>query len=216
MKRKDYLTTIIGTLIIVLVIGILFGYCCAKVYGAEVSVVNSMAGGERAKIEGGGMPCMDSVAPEKPSFTAETEEAEEVIIETPKRSVNGESMSADLQTYLYNQLASRGVAYFYDTACLQIYQESRYNIYAKNPNGLDMGLCQFRITYWDKFARESGLVQYDIWNPIDQLYVYAYLMAKYINEEGSVDMALSRYYTGQSNFNQSYVTAVRQWERTLK
>ena len=216
MRRRDYLTTVIGTLIILFTIGILFGYCCAKVYGAEVSADECMAAGERALIEGGAMPC---VASEKPPVADETETVEEITVEaveTPVRSVDGHRLGTDLEDYLYRQLEARGIGWYYDMALCQIFQESHFDPYAENPNGLDKGLCQFRITYFGKFAREAGLYQWDIMNPIDQLYVYAYLMERYLREEGSVDMALSRYYTGNSNFNQSYVSAVRQWVPTLR
>lgn len=220
MRRKtDYWVTVIGTLIIIFVIGVIIGLFCGKAHCEHVAVEEHLVFGEQAMIEGGAMPC---VASEKPPVSEETEEVEETAAEiaeapqTPVLSVDGHRLGADLENYLYGQLRQRGLQWFYPTALCQIYQESRFNPYAENPNGLDKGLCQFRITFFGKFAQQSGLVQYDIFNPIDQLYVYCYLMDKYLTEEGSVDMALSRYYTGTSGYCQSYVAAVRQWETKLQ
>jgi hypothetical protein len=218
-RRADYWVTVIGTLIILLVLGILIGSCCTKVYGAAVTAEEPMAFGDRAKIEGGAMQC---VSVKTPPISDETNAVEELTTEEPKAeetpvlSVDGHRLGKDLEDYLYGQLRERGLQWMYSICLCEIYQESKFNCNAVNPNGLDIGLCQFRITYWDKFARESGLVQYDIFNPIDQLYVYCYLIDKYLAEEGSIDLALSRYYTGTHGYNATYVQAVRQWLPTIK
>ena len=136
----------------------------------------------------------------------------------PLYTVNGAFLTTDLQNYLYNMLAVRGKASFFPIALCQIYQESRFNPYAVAPNGLDKGLCQFRETFFPLFAQESGLVQYDIFNPIDSLYVYAYLMSKYIDMNGGdIYGALSMYFTGPGGaYCDQYVHDVMQWQGTLR
>lgn len=168
---------------------------------------------DQAMREGGAMQCLSPKKGPVPEAEPETEEEPEPVT---RLSVDGHFLGRDLEQYLHEQLESRGIGWFYPTALCQIYQESRFNHLAANRNGLDYGLCQFRITYWDGFARQAGLVSYDIMNPIDQIYVYAWMMAKYLAEEGSVEGALSRYYTGHSGYCASYVNDVLQWSGHLQ
>lgn len=151
--------------------------------------------------------------------TAEQEDSKvnnEETFNYPIYSINGDALSKNLQIYLYCELSNRGIEWFYEYALCQIYQESRFNHNVINSNGLDMGLCQFRITYFPKFAKEAGLYQADIMNPIDSIYVYAYLMSKYIKSTGNVNEALSKYYTGGEYYCQTYVDDVTQWLNYLK
>lgn len=168
---------------------------------------------DQAMREGGAMLCLSPKKGPVPEILAETEEEPEPVT---RLSVDGHFLGRDLEQYLQKQLEIRRIGWFYPTALCQIYQESRFNHLAMNANGLDYGLCQFRITYWDGFARQAGLVSYDIMNPIDQIYVYAWMMAKYLAEEGSVEGALSRYYTGHSGYCASYVNDVLQWSGHLQ
>lgn len=182
------------------------------IVGMEIQILQVSAAGvkmeeiltdDQAMREGGAMPCLSP-------------EVEETVDHVVRYSVDGHFLGQDLESYLHEQLDARGIGWFYQTALCQIYQESRFNHLAANRNGLDFGLCQFRITYWDGFARQAGLVSYDIMNPIDQIYVYAWMMAKYLAEEGSVEGALSRYYTGHSGYCASYVNDVLQWTGHLQ
>lgn len=136
----------------------------------------------------------------------------------PVYSVGGIRLGEALEQYLYNQLVARGKGYFYPIALCQLFQESRFNPSAVSPSGLDYGLAQIRITYWDHFAQEAGLVTYDILNPIDNLYVYAYLMCKYLDETSDdIPMSLSLYYSGYGGqYAQHYVDAVMAHRNTLQ
>lgn len=192
------------------------------IVGMEIQILQVSAAGvkteeiltdDQAMREGGAMLCL---APETAAVSVPSTEVEEIVDHAVRYSVNGHFLGQDLERYLMEQLDARGIGWFYQTALCQIYQESRFNHIAVNKNGLDFGLCQFRITYWDGFARQAGLVKYDIMNPIDQIYVYAWMMAKYLAEEGSVEGALSRYYTGHSGCCASYVNDVLQWTGHLQ
>lgn len=164
--------------------------------------------------------------PEKsPEIETEAEEVETVAeteteAECPQfhyYTVNGAYLSTTLQEYLQRQLRDRGIEWFYQVALCQIYQESRFNSQAIAPNGLDCGLCQFRSTYFDAHARQAGLVEWNIWSPIDQIYVYADLMARYLQATGDVPGALSWYFTGPGcAYNNLYVEQVMQWTATLR
>lgn len=192
------------------------------IVGMEIQILQVSAAGvkteeiltdDQAMREGGAMPCLSH---EKAAVSAPSTEVEEIVDRSVRYSVDGLFLGQDLENYLHEQLDARGIGWFYQTALCQIYQESRFNHMAVNKNGLDFGLCQFRITYWGGFARQAGLVSYDIMNPIDQIYVYAWMMAKYLAEEGSVEGALSRYYTGHSGYCASYVNDVLQWTGHLQ
>ena len=212
-RRTDYLVTVIGTLIFIFLLGVIVGSCSTKVHGAAVDVSDEMVFADRSLIEGGAMPCQ---TPKTAPKIGETHVVEDVAEEHRYYSVNGKMLAPELHDYLRAQLASRNIPWMFECSLAQIFQESRYNQYAVAPNGLDMGLCQFRITYWDKFAREAGLVTYDIFNPYDQIYVYAYLMAKYINSTGDAYAALSMYYTGGSYYSAQYVNDVTKWFSTIR
>lgn len=133
-------------------------------------------------------------------------------------TVSGIELSRDLQRYLYDRLSEFGCEWFFRYALCQIFQESQFNAAAENPNGLDKGLCQFRITYFPYVAQEAGLVEYDVFNPIDSLYVYAYMMCKYLNETGGdVAMSLSLYHSGYGGpYSAQYVSDVTRWFETIK
>lgn len=132
-------------------------------------------------------------------------------------SVNGETLSPELQTYLFRRLQDHGCEWMYEVCLCQLYQESRFNARAENRNGLDKGIAQLRITYFPQFAEEAGLVEYDVFNPIDSLYVYAYLTAKNLEaSDYDVERTLSRYYTGTDAYSAEYVSAVYQWTNTIR
>ena len=202
--------------LVIFMMGVIVGMCI-KVLGVDAAAVDAhdeVVFVDRSVIEGGGMPC-ESV--ENAPVSVPATDVDRLPYKIPHRAVNGQILVQELQEYLYRQLDERHIGWFYDVALCQIYQESRFDCYAQNRNGLDCGLCQFRVTYWNRFAQDSGLYTYDIWNPIDQIYVYSWMMAKYIREEGSVEMALSRYYTGTpGTYCDSYVRDVMQWANKIQ
>ena len=213
MRRKDYLTTVIGTLIIIFAIGFIVGIFCGKAHGMVVSDEDLMTTIDRSLIEGGAMPC---VASETAPSEATVEEVEETAVERHHYSVNGQILAPELQDYLFRQLESRNIGWFYEISLCQIYQESRFNCSAVNLAHMDFGLCQHYQGSFPTSAKEAGLVEYDIMNPIDSIYVYAYLMSKYISITGDVYMALSMYYTGAPVYSAIYVNDVTKWFSTIR
>lgn len=181
--------------------------------------------GEEARVEIDFVPDVrEDVPQEVPTVqSSEVETSSEVPSERVEEtvavySVNGETLNPDIQAYLYQRLAEFHCEFFFRYALCQIYQESRFNAAAENTNGLDKGICQFRLPYFGELAREAGLVEYDIFNPIDSIYVYTYLMCKYLNETGGdVAMSLSLYYSGYGGpYSSEYVKDVTQWFETMK
>ena len=125
----------------------------------------------------------------------------------PLYSVNGAVMPTDLQVYLYEQLAARGIGWFFPYAVLIAYQESKFDIYAQNPNGLDKGLFQYRITYWS-----YG----DIFNPYDQINVFVNQMTNRANSGCDILTMISRHKQSDwGPYDPEYVAQVMQWEPTL-
>ena len=124
-------------------------------------------------------------------------------------TVHQRTMPIEWQKYLYEQLYQYGTTWYFPYALCQIFQESRFNATAENPNGLDKGLCQFRITYWNEFASRSGNPGTDIWDPYAQLRVYAWLMSQNLKQTNNdVGYALSLYYLGVNSYAPDYVNDV--------
>ena len=202
--------------LVIFLMGIIVGMCI-KVLGVDAAAVDAhdeVVFVDRSVIEGGGMPC-ESV--ENATVSVPATDVDRLPYKIPHRAVNGQILGQELQEYLYRQLDERHIGWFYEISLCQIYQESRFNCSAVNLAHMDFGLCQHYQGSFPTSAKEAGLVEYDIMNPIDSIYVYAYLMAKYIREEGSVEMALSRYYTGTpGTYCDSYVRDVMQWANKIQ
>ena len=146
-------------------------------------------------------------------ITSHTEEAAAMAVDQdpPLYSVNGAVMPAELQEYLYNRLADCGIGWFMPYAVLIAYQESRFDIYAQNPNGLDKGLFQYRLPYWDEFTAEAGRSGSDIFDPYAQVDVFAFQMARRALQGFDVNSMISKHnMSDYGPFNQVYVDQVLQ------
>lgn len=126
---------------------------------------------------------------------------------TPIYSVNGQVLDVNIQTHLYQQLSAHGIGWFMPYAILIAYQESRFNIYAENVNGLDKGLFQYRITYY------PGA---NIFDPYEQINILSQQMANRANAGCDVLTMISRHNTSDYGaYNQQYVNEVMQHEPGL-
>lgn len=146
-------------------------------------------------------------------ITSHTEEAAAMAVDQdpPLYSVNGAVMPAELQEYLYNRLADCGIGWFMPYAVLIAYQESRFDIYAQNPNGLDKGLFQYRLPYWEEFTAEAGRSGSDIFDPYAQVDVFAFQMARRAFQGFDVNSMISKHnMSDYGPFNQVYVDQVLQ------
>ena len=122
-------------------------------------------------------------------------------------SIYGRVPPIEWQRYLYNELASRGYAWYMPYAVCQIWQESCWNQWSDN--GRDFGLCQQKGIYWADRAAFYGIAGADIWDPYAQLHVFACMMSAYLAYYGGdVGMALSAYYLGAWEYSATYVDAV--------
>lgn len=122
-------------------------------------------------------------------------------------SIYGRVPPIEWQRYLYDELASRGKAWYMPYAVCQIQQESCWNQYSDN--GRDFGLTQQKGIYWADRAAHYGIAGADIWDPYAQLHVFACMMSAYLAYYGGdVGMALSAYYLGAWEYSATYVDAV--------
>ena len=127
-------------------------------------------------------------------------------------AIAGKSLSRAHQKYLYGQLKSRDIAWFYKVALCQLMQESSLDPDAVNKNGKDKGLCQIREEYFEERAQAAGLKNADIFNPIESMYVYCHMMDKYLRmTDGDVPMALSWYHLNNGEYSEKYVNDVLRW-----
>lgn len=132
----------------------------------------------------------------------------EVVREvTPLYSVNGAVLAEEIQVFLFQRLSEQNIAYFMPYAMMIIYQESKLDIYAENPNGRDKGLLQYRVEY----------VPWMDWrNPYQQIDYFVAQMANRAAAGCTVSEMISRHNTSDyGSYNQSYVDAVMQHSNTL-
>lgn len=135
----------------------------------------------------------------------------------PVYRVDGVEIDRNLQRYLLTCLRNLGHEEFFEFALCQIYQESRGDINAVNPNGLDKGLLQFREIYWPEYSEAEGLHTANVFDPYAQIYVYTRLMARRLNSGLLIQEAISRHYTSDyGEYCQRYVSDVMQWYETLE
>ena len=131
--------------------------------------------------------------------------------------VSGVAPNKDYEMYLYNQLNSLGIAWWYPYAVAQIFQESRWN--PNSTNGRDHGICQFKGIYFAGRAQHyAGMANADIWNPYDSLKVYAYyIKAILASHNNNVNSTLSFYICGDDNhWDQTYINHVMGWYNKLE
>lgn len=120
--------------------------------------------------------------------------------------IAGQEIDASLQIKLYQHLQAAGIPWWYEGALCQMFQESHCQQYAVNQhNGLDMGLFQYRSTFWDWSS--------DIFDVDAQMSKYASEMSTRFNMGLSMDEAISRHNTSDhvAAVNWEYVGQVKQW-----
>lgn len=141
---------------------------------------------------------------------------EEVESEAPVPTfyrIAGDVIPEEIQTAIHEALDAEGIGFWYEGAIAQIYQESHGNPWAENPNGLDKGLLQYRMTYWPAIAEAYGEAGADIFDWQAQIRVYARQTARRINAGLTTDEIISRHKTSDDNpaIDPEYVQHVRQW-----
>ena len=124
----------------------------------------------------------------------------------PLYRIAGQEIDEGIQIKLYQHLQAAGIEWWYDGALCQMFQESHGQQYAENPNGLDKGIYQYRITYWNW---NDG----DIFDVDAQMRRYASEMSARFNSGLSANEAISRHKTSDyvTTIDWTYVGHVKQW-----
>lgn len=213
MTRAD-IRRIFFAAVIIFLIGVVTGMILADLTPRPQAAHMNAApeSGNRARIEGGAMPCMNEP-------TEKEEPAEEPKSEPlpPLYTVDGYTIPAYLQDYLREELRAAGIEWFMPHAICQIYGESRGDLYAQNPNGQDKGILQYRLQYWPAVSAKYGVPYTDIYNAFAQFHVYAQQQAERFNRSESLDSVISLHYTSEYGpYDAAYVTYIRGYERTLQ
>ena len=147
----------------------------------------------------------------EPETVPETEPETTVVSTTeyfPIYKVDGDVLDHDLQRFMYEELNSQGIGWWMEYAILTAYQESGFNIYDIT-NGVDMGLLQYRITYWEERAERYGYPDADIFNPYVQIYIYVRQTAERIRKGFSVEEVISKHKQSDwGPYDQEYVNQV--------
>ena len=140
-------------------------------------------------------------------FVTETTESQ-IYNGVPIYSVFGSVLDEGVQAFLYNELSKYGLEWFMPYAVLIAYQESRFDFYAVNQhNGLDMGLFQYRITYYPGS---------NIFDPYEQCVIFCRQTANRASSGCQLMELISRHNTSDySPYNQQYVNEVMQHEPGL-
>lgn len=147
--------------------------------------------------------------------TAPVPDAEPAEVVGTVEALQGDSLdgqpegdaASTIPEILKASLDGAGIGWWYPYACAQIEQESHWNPWAVNPNNLDFGLLQFRITFWGEPE--------DIFDVNAQIRKYTQQVAARINAGLSVEEIISRHITSDyvTEINWEYVNAVLQWLR---
>lgn len=151
-------------------------------------------------------------------------ERNEPEVETVRESVAEPAVALtdlypNIPTEYLTEMAARlhayGIDWFLPYAVATMFQESRCNPLAENPNGLDKGLLQYRITYWPSVCREHGFdPNTSIFDWRVQIAIYAADAARRLHSGLSVEETVSRHNTSDYGaYNQVYVNQVMQWVR---
>lgn len=213
MTRAD-IRRIFFAAVIIFLIGVVFGMILADLTPRPQAAHMDAApeAGNRARIEGGAMPCMN-----EPTETEEPAEEPKTEPLPPLYTVDGYTLPAYLQDYLREELRAAGIEWFMPHAICQIYGESRGDLYAQNPNGQDKGILQYRLQYWPAVSAKYGVPYTDIYNAFAQFHVYAQQQAERFNRGESLDAVISLHYTSEYGaYDAAYVAYIRGYERTLR
>ena len=119
--------------------------------------------------------------------------------------VGGHNLDREIGDFLLGELRARDLEWWMPYALAQMFQESRLDPMAQNKNGLDKGILQYRVTYWD-------WTRGDIFDWKAQIRLYVEQTARRLASGCSIWETISRHNTSDyGTYNQEYVDQVLRW-----
>ena len=120
--------------------------------------------------------------------------------------IAGIELDPEIGDFLVAELDKYGITdQWLHIALATMFQESRFDPLARNKNGLDMGILQYRVTYWD-WSRG------DIFDWRAQIQLYCEQTARRLASGCSIWETISRHNTSDwGTYNAEYVAQVMQW-----
>lgn len=164
-----------------------------------------------SRMDGDAADQVDAADPEGARSDSSPEEMASETSDPILYTIGGELIDPEIQRKLYRALEAEGIGYWYTGALAQMWQESQGRPDVVNPNnGLDCGLYQYRITYWNEPA--------DIFSVDAQIRKYAKDMAERFNAGLTADEAISRHNTSDfvTEVNWQYVQEVKRHLPTME
>lgn len=130
--------------------------------------------------------------------------------------VCGMACPVEITTYLEQTLTQAGIGWWMPYAVGQIYTESHWNTGAVSPDGLDMGILQYRQRFWASSCAEVGQPLVDIFDWHAQINVYVNQTARRLSSGCSIEVAISRHkQSDYGPYDATYVQLVLQWTGTV-
>lgn len=152
---------------------------------------------------------------EEPTFH---EPEPRTLVETepyfPLYMVDGDFLDEELQRFAYMTLQAAGIEWWMPYFMLTAYQESSFKVHDIT-DGLDYGLLQYRITYWEERAARYGFAGADIFDTKVQIQIYVRQTADRLASGCSVAETISRHKTSDhGSYDDIYVRQVMDHELT--
>lgn len=138
-------------------------------------------------------------------------ETKEAVEETTATAFCGNEYECEL----YARLIAHGIEWWYPYGRAQMFQESGIggNPYAENPNGLDKGILQYRITYWSAVCVQHGYpADTSIFDWQAQIAIYTADTARRLRSGCSIEDTISRHkQSDYGAYDAVYVEQVMRW-----
>ena len=152
---------------------------------------------------------MEEVIPVQDENAEICAEEEEIKI-----CIDGDTLDPEVAGYLKRTLEAKGIGWWWPYAICQCHQESSFQT-DQVTNGIDYGLFQYRIYYWQEWEDRAGVGHGDILDPYHQIDVYTEMVRQWISEGRSIEETIGAHnYGGWTwDYDPQYVSDVMRWWR---
>lgn len=145
---------------------------------------------------------------------SEMEESPAVEDQPIEICIDGDIFDSEVAGYLKHRLEEKGIGWWMPYAVCQAHQESSFQT-DQITNGLDYGLFQYRIIYWQEWEDRAGAGRGDILNPYHQIDVYTEMVRQWLEEGRSIEETIGAHNYGgwTREYDPQYVQDVMRWMR---